>query len=328
MSLHSPLLSIVIPVFNSESTILRAFNSIYNQIDSSLESDIELIFIDDASVDASSEIINKFINLHEQTVLISHANNKGVSAARSSGVINASGVFIKFMDSDDYMPNGSLHKLIEQLRTSDNFLYIGKSLIETNGSIQSADGIYNLPLSAIINDSINEIYLLCQATQMGLWVINREFLIKNIAFDIENSLGEEFDFCLQIISQHKLIKFLNINLVCIVNSDNPNRLSRSVDPQRHWMQFDRINSCSTFIKKNYGIESKQAFELFAIHGWIRGRDSIRLGLSPLAKCYFELAYDIRPDFKPYGSRIYIILALIFGPIFAEYFLIVLKKIKL
>ena len=324
---NPPLLSIVIPVFNAESTILRAFNSIYSQIDSSLESDIEIIFIDDASIDSSSEIIKKLISLQERIVLISHVNNKGVSAARFSGAINATGVFIKFMDADDYMPNGSLLKLIEQLRSSDYLLYLGKSLIEMNGSIQSADGIYNLPLNSIVNGFVNEIYLVCQATQMGLWVINRDFLLKNITFDIGNSLGEEFDFCLQIVKKHICIKFLNINLVCIVNSNSPARLSRSTDPQRHWVQFDRINSCSEFIKKNYGFESNQAFELFAKHAWIRGRDSIRLGLSPLGLRYFELAYCIKQDFKPYGSRIYKIFSFLFGPIYTEYFFILLKKIK-
>ena len=70
--------------------------------------------------------------------------------------------------------------------------------------ISAVIGLFNLK-----KFGFNEIYLLCQATQMGLWVINREFLIKNITFDVDNSLGEEYDFCLQIISQHKFIKFLN-----------------------------------------------------------------------------------------------------------------------
>ena len=72
MTMHSPLLSIVIPAFNAESTISRAFNSIYTQIDLSLKSDVEFIFVDDASNDSTNQIINSFIKLHEKTVLISH----------------------------------------------------------------------------------------------------------------------------------------------------------------------------------------------------------------------------------------------------------------
>jgi glycosyltransferase involved in cell wall biosynthesis len=327
MTLHPPLLSIVIPAFNAESTILRAFNSIYYQIFSSLESDIEIIFVDDASTDSTPQKIKGLIKFHQRVVLISHTSNKGVSSARSSGAKHATGIYIKFMDADDYIPSDSLHKLIKILKNSEYLLYIGKSFVETSGTIQSADGIYNLPKYSIVNEFVNEIYLLCQATQMGLWIINREFLINNITFDINNSLGEEFDFCLQIIKQHQRIKYLDINFLCIVNSDNPNRLSRSVDPIRHWIQFDRINTCLKFIQKNYGTESKEALDLFARNVWIRGRDSVRLGLLPLASLYFDMAREIRPDFKPYGGRIYKFLSLIFGPIFSEYLLSLIKKIN-
>jgi glycosyltransferase involved in cell wall biosynthesis len=91
-----PLVSIIIPCYNSERFIEEAINSAINQT----YKNIEVIVINDCSTDKSLDIITSFSSkIHIENFLV----NQGVQRARNRGIELAKGEYIKFLDSDDVL---------------------------------------------------------------------------------------------------------------------------------------------------------------------------------------------------------------------------------
>lgn len=92
------LISIIVPIYNSEKYLKKCVNSIINQT----YKDLEIILVDDGSSDTCPKICDEFAELDNRIVVL-HKKNEGVSAARNSGLDIAKGEYIGFVDSDDYI---------------------------------------------------------------------------------------------------------------------------------------------------------------------------------------------------------------------------------
>lgn len=92
-------LSIIVPVYNSELYLERLINSVLNQTYEKWE----LIFVDDASTDMSCKIIEHFSNIDSRIRLIKNPQNGGPAKARNIGIDEATGEYLGFVDSDDYV---------------------------------------------------------------------------------------------------------------------------------------------------------------------------------------------------------------------------------
>ena len=98
-----PEISIVIPFFNSEKTLVRAISSVLSQS----FHDWELILVNDGSVDSSEEVAKSFF--FDSRISYLFQKNRGVSAARNLGAERAKGEWLIFLDSDDELDNSSLY---------------------------------------------------------------------------------------------------------------------------------------------------------------------------------------------------------------------------
>lgn len=106
-----PKVSVVIPTYNRAHLISRAIHSVLNQT----YQDLEIVIIDDGSIDNTEEIVKSFED--ERIVYLRHSKNKGASAARNTGIKASKGDYIAFQDSDDeWFPD----KLERQVNTFDN----------------------------------------------------------------------------------------------------------------------------------------------------------------------------------------------------------------
>ena len=94
------LVSVIVPVYNTEKYLHRCIDSILNQN----LTDMEVILVDDGSTDSSGEICDEY-EKKDCRVKVIHQSNKGVSEARNAGLSMACGKYIAFVDSDDYLPN-------------------------------------------------------------------------------------------------------------------------------------------------------------------------------------------------------------------------------
>ena len=97
------LVSVLVPAYNAEKTIERCMNSIIAQT----YDELEIIIIDDCSSDSTNEILQKYMYLNgggkRQFVFKSNPSNLGVSYCRNLLLSQASGEFVIFVDSDDYI---------------------------------------------------------------------------------------------------------------------------------------------------------------------------------------------------------------------------------
>ncbi len=107
-----PKYSIVLPIYNVEKHLKKAIESVLNQ---SFEN-FEMILVNDSSPDGSERICTEYANKDSRIKLINHPENKGLSAARNTGMEVATGEYIWFMDSDDYVECDLLSRVEDSLK--------------------------------------------------------------------------------------------------------------------------------------------------------------------------------------------------------------------
>ena len=94
-----PKISVIIPVYNTEKYLEQCLESVINQT----YKDLEIICVNDASTDNSFDVINEYSKKDSRIKYINFETNKGVSAARNVGLEAATGDYICFIDSDDWI---------------------------------------------------------------------------------------------------------------------------------------------------------------------------------------------------------------------------------
>ena len=104
-------LSIIIPFYNVEKYIAQCLDSIYAQDIS--ESEYEVICVNDCSPDNSRDIVLKYQKKHSNLILMEHEKNKMLGAARNTGFRAARGKYVWFIDSDDYIKENVLGRLLD-----------------------------------------------------------------------------------------------------------------------------------------------------------------------------------------------------------------------
>jgi glycosyltransferase involved in cell wall biosynthesis len=125
-------LSFIIPVYNSEPYIDRCLESIYAQNVS--EKEFEIICVDDCSKDNSIKLIERFYEEHSNLYIISHDKNQQQGAARNTGMKEARGDYIWFVDADDYIENETFATLLHCIEKSC------PDILQFNAYTESPDG--------------------------------------------------------------------------------------------------------------------------------------------------------------------------------------------
>lgn len=117
--LHNPKISVIIPIYKVEQFIVRCAVSLMEQT----LSEIEYIFVDDATPDNSiallGEVLKKYPERKDNVRIISHEKNKGLPAARNTGLAIAKGEYIFHCDSDDYVEKDMLEQLYKKAKEDD-----------------------------------------------------------------------------------------------------------------------------------------------------------------------------------------------------------------
>ena len=111
----NPLISVIVPVYNTEQYLPKCIKSILNQT----YRNIELILVDDGSTDGSGKICDEYARMNSHVTAI-HKENGGQASARNVGLDLAKGSIISFVDSDDFIETDMLECLYSQLQSSNN----------------------------------------------------------------------------------------------------------------------------------------------------------------------------------------------------------------
>lgn len=143
-----PSISVIIPVYNCENELERCLLSVCGQT----FSDIEILLINDGSSDQSGVICDSFAE-KDPRIRVVHQKNSGVSAARNRGLDMASGTYIGFVDSDDYIEPNMYAHMYDKIRSSDSEIILCDPYVEKKGQPTVVDSFEFFPESRQISKS-------------------------------------------------------------------------------------------------------------------------------------------------------------------------------
>ena len=170
------LLSIIIPVYNVEQFIEECLDSVCTQS----FADWEAICVNDGSTDCSLTLLQEFASRDSRIHVVSQSN-AGLSAARNTGLRAASGEYILFLDSDDWLEKDALERLASQLNGEDMVCFTGRRYFEDNGQYEEPDILqeqtYESGWEYYCNNALKsrQFVFVCAV----LRAYRREFLLKN-----------------------------------------------------------------------------------------------------------------------------------------------------
>ena len=104
------MISVIVPVYNVEKYLSKCVESIINQT----YKDLELILVDDGSLDNSGNICDNYAK-NDNRIKVVHKENGGLSSARNAGLDIASGEYISFVDSDDWIDENAYEELVKKI---------------------------------------------------------------------------------------------------------------------------------------------------------------------------------------------------------------------
>lgn len=127
------MISVIIPVYNSEPYITRCVESVLSQ---SFSGEIEVLLIDDGSTDGSGKMCDELAR-NDDRISVFHTENRGASLARRLGLDKAKGEYVTFVDSDDYVAPNYVSTLFELLqRNNVNISACGVRRLKSSGELK------------------------------------------------------------------------------------------------------------------------------------------------------------------------------------------------
>ena len=179
----SPLVSIIVPVYNTERYLQECIDSIHSQS----FTDFEIILVNDGSKDDSGKICDKNA-LKDSRITVIHQANSGVTAARRNGLEHARGEWISFIDSDDTIPPTAIEALVHATESFDCDFVVGH-----HREVQI------MPPSIISLDRWREICISGVPILPGPWCrLIRKSLFDNWTLDIPREIIKGEDMLMNI----------------------------------------------------------------------------------------------------------------------------------
>ena len=225
--------SIIIPIYNAEKYLYRCLQSILSQ----KYNDWEAILVNDGSTDASLEICNSFLNNAELKFRLISQPNSGVSVARNEGLSHASGEYVMFLDSDDYMLPEMCEIMVNALETKNADIVVCGTT-ETWGELWAPDRDVDYhTLESFKKDFIE--HLNSELLSPPWNKIYRRKLIKDM-FDPSISFGEDLVFNLNYLKNCQRVSFIK-SAPFYHEKANENSLVNRVYPSR-LIEIEKVHS--------------------------------------------------------------------------------------
>ncbi|MEI4828900.1 glycosyltransferase family 2 protein [Bacillus sp. FJAT-53711] len=189
-----PKVSVIIPVYNCEKYISECLESVLNQT----YTNIDIIIVNDGSTDRSEEIVNEYKEKDNRIVYYSQENS-GPSEARNKGILNSTGEYLVFVDSDDTINKYYIELLIKQMiSTGSDLVCCGYKDISEYGVLNYTD--FNFDNNVSVHAFMD---MVCSGTGGVLWskLYKKEIIINNgLRMDKNIFMCEDLIFILQYVS--------------------------------------------------------------------------------------------------------------------------------
>ena len=273
-----PLISVIIPVYNAEKYLSECLDSILGQSYKNLE----IIAINDGSTDASLNILNEYAAKDDRITLISK-KNEGVSSARNIGLNKASGKYIAFIDSDDYIKKDCFDIVVKAFDDDIDVVSFLYAQIDQNGKI-SINSCNLLGKQAFFKGIIFK-----QPWNVWCKVFRLSTIKKYKMSFLENSLYEDLDFISRFYFISKPVT-MYLNDCLYFYRKNASSIMEKTRNKKAGMSIQHIfilDNIYTFLNKHSKLEeNKEDFMKLCIYCF---KSAITYSSAEeKAKCYAEM----------------------------------------
>ena len=233
-------------MYNVAQYLEKCIGSIYKQ--GMNENEFEVILIDDGSPDNSYEVANK-LTATKTNVTIIRQNNKGLGGARNTGIHNAKGEFLLFLDADDWILSNTCLKVLDSAdRLNVDVLEFASQGITSQGKIvyyisnssnrKVFNGFEYYKAIRYMHSACNKLY-------------KREFLIQNNLFFLENIFIEDFEFNTRVFSKASRVAATTVLMAQFLQSSNS--ITRNKNQSQKRKMISDIKLVLEKIKNEYKI---------------------------------------------------------------------------
>jgi glycosyltransferase involved in cell wall biosynthesis len=215
-------LSIIVPVYNVRDSLFRCVQSLISQDIPSDE--YEIILINDGSTDDSVLIAQRLVSESVNVKLINQ-ENRGLSGARNTGIENASGKYIWFIDSDDYIVKNCLNQMLNEVDKYDVDVFAFLLDVRHKDSRFSSDGsVQKFPLYKVMTGKFAMLngFIPCSSCSYFFY---RGFINKNALTFTIGITHQDVEFMTRVMSLANRVVFTNHKPY--IYDYNPNSLSKS-----------------------------------------------------------------------------------------------------
>lgn len=285
----SPLISIIVPVYNVEKYLDRCVESIVSQTYKNLE----IILVDDGSPDNCPALCEEWAE-KDRRIKVIHKKNGGVSSARNAGVEGAKGDYIAFVDSDDYIEQGAYEFMINSAVKDDSDILVCSYFADNTDDENTDNALWDVPQS----DALSKIA--CGDYKYGvLW---NKLYKKSVA---ENIMMPDLVCCEDLVYNYfafknaKKIKESNAKYYHYMSNDES-----TVHVSFGIGAFDAVKSKEIILKNEQGT----SLEKYAVKGLINSCFVVLSGVIQSGNCFdkYDFLRDIILSYKKeiFNSNLY------------------------
>lgn len=235
--------SVIVPVYNVEQYLPKCLDSLINQT----FDDYEIIVVNDGSPDESEKIINEYEKNHRKLIKSYKKKNGGLSDARNFGVSKASGKYVMFVDSDDYVSRDMIEKLYTSIQKEKSDIAICNIVRVNHNNVQTINYNYNPGTTTLAE---NKRILFNQPSACNkMFDIN---LFEKYKFET-GKYYEDFRLINKLFLKCNKISF--IDDACYYYVERENSIMKDTNIKKNYDIIDAIQSLIEFYKKEQKYEN-------------------------------------------------------------------------
>lgn len=250
-----PKVSVIVPVYNSEKYLNKCLDSLVNQT----MKDIEIIIVNDGSSDGSQRIIDDYANMYPERIKKFFKENGGQASARNFGIRVATGEFIGFVDSDDYIEIDTYEK-VYGFAIQNGLDIVSFDFWEENETEKWKSSYYRFK-----DYSDNVKYVLNETSSVNK-IIKKELIDKNNIQFLENYIYEDLELIPRLILCTDKVGFLDECLYHYVIHEKSTMRQNEYNPKLDSIFFVMEQLKKNFENTEYAEELEFIFIEHLLHG--------------------------------------------------------------
>lgn len=212
---NNELISVIVPIYNVEKYLEKCILSIINQ----KYKNLEILLIDDGSTDNSGSIADKY-SKKDKRIKVFHKKNGGLSDARNYGIDRATGKYLAFIDSDDYIDKNMYYELYNNLvKTKSDISICKRCIVYEDGTIDGVSLENDVILTFSRDDAMVELNFLTYFDCSACDKLYKKEMFDEIRFPI-GKISEDAYTIYKVIFNAKKVVLTNNTLYCYFQRSN------------------------------------------------------------------------------------------------------------